>query len=62
MQKVRVDLAWYNNIEVEVPDDLTEDEAYDYILENYMGDIDCALLGSIFEMDHDYKEAEEDDD
>ena len=51
MKKVYVEIRVENTIEVEVPNELNEDEAYDYIMDNCQSDIALAINGGDFAMD-----------
>ena len=51
MKKIIVEIRVENTIELEVPNELNEDEAYDYIMDNYQDDIALAINGGDFAMD-----------
>ena len=51
MKKVWVEIRVENTAEFEVPDGLSEIEAWEYIVDNYQGDISLAINGGDFEMD-----------
>ena len=47
---ITVEIRVENTFDVEIPDGLTEDEAYDYLYENCQDDIDDAINGGDFDM------------
>ena len=49
--KVYLEIRVENTFEVEVPDGLTEEEAYQYILDNYQDEIGLAINGGDFCME-----------
>lgn len=48
---VYLEIKVENTFEVEVPDGLTEEEAYQYVLDNYQGEIGLAISGGDFYME-----------
>lgn len=51
MTTVYITIRVENSFNVEVPDNLTQDEIYDYIMENCQDDIDMAIRGGDFDLD-----------
>lgn len=48
---VYLEIKVENTFEAEVPDGLTEEEAYQYVLDNYQGEIGLAISGGDFYME-----------
>ena len=51
MKKVYVEIRIENNLEIEVPDGLNENEAYTYIMDNCQDDIALAINGGDFALE-----------
>ena len=49
--KVYLDIKVENTFEVEVPDGLTEEETYNYVLDNCQDEIGLAINGGDFALD-----------
>ena len=49
--KVYLEIRIENTLEVEVPDGLSEEEAYNYILDNCQDEIGLAINGGDFALD-----------
>ena len=48
MAKAYITVRVENTIEVEIPDDLIQDQVYDYVMDNCRDDIDLAISGGDF--------------
>ena len=48
MAKAYITVRVENTIEVEIPDDLIQDQVYDYVMDNCQDDIDLAIQGGDF--------------
>ena len=51
-----------NQFDIEIPDGLSNEEAYNYILDNCQGDIDLAIQGGDFYMEVELPDEEEEED
>ena len=48
MAKAYITIRVENSFEVEIPDDLTQDQVYDYVMDYCQDDIDLAISGGDF--------------
>lgn len=51
MAKAYITIRVENSFDVEIPDNLTQDEVYDYLMENCQDDFDLAIRGGDFYLD-----------